>query len=414
MLKRRVVVTGLGILSPLGRNTAETWEAALAGKSGIGPITRFDPSRLATRFAGEVKDFDPASVMDPKEARRYERFIHYGLATAIEAVEDAGITFDEELKDRAGVVYGSGMGGLQAIEDTKMVLVERGPRRVSPFFIPSTIINMVSGIIGMRFGLHGPNYCAVSACASAGHAIADAFHIIQRGEADVMLTGGAESTITELAIAGFNAARALSTRNDDPAGASRPFDKGRDGFVMGEGSATLVLEELEHARARGARIYAEVVGAGASADAYHITAPDPTGRGAALAMRNALRSAGASPEEVGYINAHGTATDLGDVAETDAIKQVFGEHAYKLAVSSTKSMHGHLLGAAAALEGALTVLALKHQVLPPTINLTDPDPQCDLDYVPNQARPVEGLELALSNSFGFGGTNISIAFRRYH
>ncbi|HEY8348163.1 MAG TPA: beta-ketoacyl-ACP synthase II [Symbiobacteriaceae bacterium] len=412
-MERRVVVTGLGVISPLGLSTAETWENALAGKSGIGPITRFDASRLPTRFAGEVKGFDPTTVLEPREVKRYEPFIHYALAATAEAVADSGLTFTDELRERTGVVYGTGMGGLQAIEETKMLLVEKGPRRVSPFFIPSCIINMAPGLIAIRYGLLGPNYSAVSACASAGHAIADAFHIIRRGDADVMITGGSESTVTELAIAGFAAARALSTRNEDPEGASRPFDADRDGFVMAEGAATLVLEELEHAKARGAKIYAEVVGAGASADAYHITAPDPTGRGAVLAMQAALRSAGARPEEVGYINAHATSTDLGDVMETEAIKQVFGDHARKLAVSSTKSMHGHLLGAAAALEAVLTVLALKHQVLPPTINLHRPDPKCDLDYVPNQARPVKGLRMALSNSFGFGGTNVTLAFRRY-
>jgi len=412
-VERRVVVTGLGVISPLGLSTAETWENALAGKSGIGPITRFDASRLPTRFAGEVKGFDPTTVLEPREVKRYEPFIHYALAATAEAVADSGLTFTDELRERTGVVYGTGMGGLQAIEETKMLLVEKGPRRVSPFFIPSCIINMAPGLIAIRYGLLGPNYSAVSACASAGHAIADAFHIIRRGDADVMITGGSESTVTELAIAGFAAARALSTRNEDPEGASRPFDADRDGFVMAEGAATLVLEELEHAKARGAKIYAEVVGAGASADAYHITAPDPTGRGAVLAMQAALRSAGARPEEVGYINAHATSTDLGDVMETEAIKQVFGDHARKLAVSSTKSMHGHLLGAAAALEAVLTVLALKHQVLPPTINLHRPDPKCDLDYVPNQARTVKGLRMALSNSFGFGGTNVTLAFRRY-
>ncbi len=412
-MERRVVVTGLGLVSPLGLSVAENWEAALAGKSGIGPITRFDASRLPTRFAGEVKNFDPTTVMEPKEAKRYETFIHYALAATQQAMADSGLTIEGDLAERAGVVYGSGMGGLGGIENTKLTLVEKGPRRVSPFFIPSCIINMAPGMISMRWNLQGPNYATVSACSSAGHAIADAYHIIKRGEADVMVTGGSESTITELAFAGFASARALSTRNDEPETASRPFSADRDGFVMGEGAGTLILEELEHAKARGAKIYAEVIGAGMSGDAHHVTAPHPEGRGAAQAMRFALRSGGIRPEEVGYINCHATATDLGDAMEVAAIKQVFGEHARKMAISSTKSMHGHLLGAAAAIESILTVLALKDQVLPPTINYTTPDPTCDLDCVPNEARKVDGLQVALSNSFGFGGTNITLAFRRY-
>lgn len=413
-MERRVVITGMGVLSPLGNSVASTWEAALAGRSGIGPITQFDASRLETQFCGEVKDFDPATVMDKKEVKRFERFIHLGIGAAAEAVQDCGLNFAEgDLAERTGVVFGSGMGGLGGIEETKLVLVEKGPRRVSPFFVPSCIINMTAGMIAMKYGVMGPNYGTVSACASAGHAIADAYHIIARGEADVMIGGGSESTITELAFAGFNSARALSTRGDNPQAASRPWDKDRDGFVLSEGGGALVLEELEHALARGAKIYGEIIGAGASADAYHITAPAPDGRGARLAMLGALRSAGLKPEEVGYINAHGTSTDLGDVQETEAIKKVFGDHAYKLAVSSTKSMHGHLLGAAGALEAVLTVLALKEQVIPPTINLENVDPVCDLDYVPGKARKVEGLQVALSNSFGFGGTNVTLAFRRY-
>ena len=412
-MERRVVITGLGMLSPLGNSVAENWENALAGKSGIGPITLFDASRLNTQFGGEVRGFDPSTVMDRKEVKRYERFVHFALGAAAEAVADSGLTFEGELAERSGVVLGTGMGGLLAIEETRMVLNEKGPGRVSPFFIPSCIINMAPGLVSMKYNLLGPNYSTVSACASAGHALADAYHFIQRGEADVMLTGGTESVMTELAFAGFNSARALSTRNENPQAASRPWDKDRDGFVMGEGAGLLVLEELEHAKARGAKIYAEVIGAGMSADAYHITAPHPEGLGAKLAIKGALRSAGIRPEEVGYINAHGTSTDLGDKGETEAIKAVFGEHAYKLAVSSTKSMHGHLLGAAGGVEAILTVLALKHQVLPPTINLENQDPACDLDYVPNKARKVEGLEVALSDSFGFGGTNITLAFRRY-
>jgi 3-oxoacyl-[acyl-carrier-protein] synthase II len=412
-VERRVVVTGIGMVTPLGLSVQETWDAVLAGKSGIGPVTRFDSSRLPTHFAGEVKGFDPSTVMDTKEARRYETFIHYALAAATEAITDSGLTFEGELAERTGVVLGSGMGGLGSIEANTLLLNEKGPKRVSPFFIPGCIINMAPAMISLHYGLLGPNYGTVSACSSSGHALADAYHIIQRGEAEVMITGGAESTITELAMAGFSSARALSTRNDDPQGASRPFSADRDGFVIAEGAGVLILEDLVHAQARGAKIYGEVVGAGASADAYHVTAPSPDGRGAMLAMKAALRSGNIAPEEVGYINAHATSTGLGDEMESGAIKQVFGDHAYKLAVSSTKSMHGHLLGAAAAVEGILCLLALKHQVLPPTINLHTPDPACDLDYVPNQAREVSGLEVALSNSFGFGGTNISLAFRRY-
>lgn len=412
-MERRVVVTGMGLISPLGNSVRANWEAAVAGRSGIGPITRFDASRLPTRFAGEVRDFDPATVMDPKEVRRYDPFIHYALAAAAEAVEDAGLTFEGELAERTGVVFGSGMGGLEGIVENALILQERGPRRISPFFVPRCIINSAAGLISMKYGVHGPNYGTVSACASAGHAIADAMHIIRRGDADVMITGGSEATITELAFAGFSSAKALSTRNDDPQGASRPFDADRDGFVMSEGAGCLVLEELEHARRRGARIYAELAGAGMSGDAYHITAPHPEGRGAVLAMKGALRSARLNPEDVGYINAHATSTDLGDVQESLAIEQVFGDHARKLAVSGTKSMHGHLLGAAGAIEAILTVLSLYHQVLLPTINLHRPDPDCRLDYVPHTAREVRGVEAALCNNFGFGGTNVSLAFRRF-
>jgi 3-oxoacyl-[acyl-carrier-protein] synthase II len=412
-LERRVVITGMGLLSPLGNTVAENWEAALAGKSGIGPITQFDASRLNTQFGGEVRGFEPATVMDAKEVKRFERFIHLAMGAATEAMADCGLVLEGDLAERTGVIWGSGMGGLGGVEETKLVLVAKGPRRVSPFFVPSCIINMAAGLIGIKYGAMGPNYGTVSACASAGHAIADALHLIQRDEADVVVTGGSESTITELAFAGFNSARALSTRNENPQAASRPWDKDRDGFVLSEGAGALVLEELEHALARGAKIYGEVLGAGSSADAYHITAPAPDGRGARLAMANALRSAGLKPEQVGYINAHGTSTDLGDIQETEAIKKVFGEHAYQLAVSSTKSMTGHLLGAAGAIEAILTVLALQNQILPPTINLENPDPACDLDYVPGKARAVEGLEVALSNSFGFGGTNVTLALKRY-
>jgi 3-oxoacyl-[acyl-carrier-protein] synthase II len=404
----------MGLLSPLGNTVADTWEAALAGKSGIGPITLIDASRLETKIAGEVKGFDPTTVMDKKEVRRFERFIHLAIGAAAEAMADAGLgQLEGELAERTGVIVGSGMGGLGGIEDQKLVLVEKGPGRVSPFFVPSCIINMAPGMIAMKYGALGVNYGVVSACASAGHAIADAYHMIQRGELDVIITGGTESTVTDLSISGFNSAKALSTRNDDPEHASRPWDKDRDGFVHSEGSGILVLEDLEHALARGAKIYGEIIGAGASNDAYHITAPHPEGRGAILAMKGALRSAGLKPEEVGYINAHGTSTDIGDRQEVKAIKSIFWEHAYKLAVSSTKSMHGHLLGAAGAIEAILTVMALKNQVLPPTINLENPDEGFDLDFVPGKARPVTGLEVALSNSFGFGGTNVTLAFKRY-
>jgi 3-oxoacyl-[acyl-carrier-protein] synthase II len=412
-MERRVVITGLGMLSPLGNTVAENWGNVRAGKSGIGPITLFDASRLSTQFGGEVKGFDPGSVMDPKEVKRYERFIHLAVGAASEAISDSDLVFEGELAERTGVVLGTGMGGLNAIEEMRMVLHEKGPRRVSPFFIPSCIINMAPGLVSMKYGLLGPNYSTVSACASAGHALLDAYHFISRGEADVMVTGGAESVMTELAFAGFNSAKALSTRNENPQAASRPWDQDRDGFVMGEGAGVLILEELEHALARGAKIYAEVLGGGMSADAHHITAPHPEGRGAILAMKGALRSGRIDPSEVGYINAHGTSTGLGDVAETEAIKKVFGEHAYKLSVSSTKSMTGHLLGAAGGIEAIYSVLALKHQVLPPTINLENVDQACDLDYVPNQSREVSGLKVALSNSFGFGGTNVTLAFRRY-
>lgn len=412
MQQRRVVITGIGMLTPLGNSLAENWAAVLAGRSGIGPITRFDASRLSSRIAGEVRGFDPRAVLDAREVRRYDTFIHYALATTAAALADAGLNLDAIDREQAGVVYGSGIGGLQTILENEAARLEKGPGRVSPFFVPGAIINMAPGLISMRWGLKGPNYATVSACSSSGHAIADSFHLIRRGEARVMVTGGAEAALLELAVAGFANARALSTRNEDPAGASRPFDAGRDGFVIAEGATTLVLEELEHALARGARIYAEVIGAGLSSDAYHITAPCTDGDGAIRAMRAALRSAGVAPEEVGYINAHATSTELGDAAETTAIKGVFGAHAYRLAVSATKSMTGHLLGAAAAVEAAFTALALHHGVLPPTINLTTPDPACDLDYVPNTARPAQ-VEVALSNSFGFGGTNISLALRRY-
>jgi len=412
-MSRRVVITGLGLVSPMGLNVKDNWEAVKAGRSGIATIEKFDPSHLVTHFAGEVKGFDPTVGMDAKDVKRYETFLQFAMAVATESVTDSGLDFAiGERSERTGVVFGSGIGGLEGIENTTKLFMEKGPRRISPFFIPSCIINMSSGLISMKYGLVGPNFGMVSACSSAGHAIADAMHIIKRDEADIMIAGGTEASITALGIAGFNAARALSSRNDDPAGASRPFSADRDGFVMSEGAGSLILEEYEHAKARGAKIYAEVLGAGMSADAYHITAPSPDGRGAALAMKWALRSAGISAEAVGYINAHATSTGLGDAMETTAIKSVFGDHARRLAVSSTKSMHGHLLGAAGAIESILTILALRDQILPPTINYTVPDPECDLDYVPNAARETTGLKVGLCNSFGFGGTNISLAFAR--
>jgi 3-oxoacyl-[acyl-carrier-protein] synthase II len=401
----------MGIVSPVGTGVSRAWDTLLAGKSGIGPVTRFDASRLTTRIAGEVKDFD-ASVLPAKELRRMDTFIHYGLAASIEALQDAGIGAQPENADRIGVCVGSGIGGLPLIADTHTALMESGPRKISPFFIPGSIINMISGNLSIMYGLKGPNYAIVTACTTGNHCIGDAGRMIEYGDADVMVAGGAESTVTEIALGGFAAARALSTRNDDPATASRPWDKGRDGFVMGEGAGVLVLEELEHAKARGARIYCELAGYGMSADAYHITAPPADGEGAARSMFAALRNGGINPDQVDYINAHGTSTPLGDLAETLAIKRCFGEHAYQLAVSSTKSMTGHLLGAAGGIEAVFSVLAIHHQTVPPTINLSDPDEGCDLDYVPNTARNMK-VDVVLSNSFGFGGTNGSLIFRRY-
>jgi 3-oxoacyl-[acyl-carrier-protein] synthase II len=409
-VERRVVVTGVGVVSPLGIGKEEAWAAALAGKSGVGPITRFDAKDLPCRIAGEVKNFDPLRFMDKKEERRNDLFIQFGLAAAQLALEDSKLPLDKPLGERAGVIVGSGMGGLSTLEDTHLTAVNRGHRKVNPFFIPSIIVNLAAGQISIRYGASGVNFAPVSACATGNHSIGEAARHIQHGDADVMIAGGAEATITLLGISGFTAARALSERNDEPEKASRPFDKERDGFVAGEGSGILILEELEHARARDARIYAEVVGYSATADAFHIT--QPSGTGAESAMRLCLRDAELKPEDVGYINAHGTSTPVGDIAETKAIKAVFGEHAKKIAISSTKSMTGHLLGAAGGVEAAFTVLSLHQGVLHPTINLTNPDPECDLDYVPNEARRVPGLRVALSNSFGFGGTNAVLAFKK--
>jgi 3-oxoacyl-[acyl-carrier-protein] synthase II len=409
--KRKVVVTGLGIVSPVGNTVADAWSNIVAGKSGITNITKFDASAFASQVAGEVKGFDVDQYLSPKEARRMDTFIQYGLAAGIQAVRDAGIEVTDENAERIGVSIGSGIGGLQLIEDTDKVYQESGPRKISPFFIPGTIINMISGNLSIMYGFKGPNIAIVTACTTATHAIGDAARFIEYGDADVMIAGGAEAAITELGVGGFAAARALSTRNDDPATASRPWDVDRDGFVIGEGAGVLVLEEYEHAKARGAKIYCELAGFGMSADAYHMTSPSENGEGAARCMRNALRNAGINPDEVDYVNAHGTSTPAGDVAETQALKGFFGDYAKKVAVSSTKSMTGHLLGAAGGIEAVFSALAVLDQTAPPTINIFNQDPQCDLDYVPNVARNMK-IDVAISNSFGFGGTNGTIVFRK--
>jgi len=409
--RRRVVVTGLGIISPVGNTVPEAWTSVLAGKPGIGRVTAFDPSRLACQFAGEVKDFDVTKYLSPKEARRMDRFIHFGMAAGLQAWKDSGNAITPETAERFGINFGSGIGGLPLIEEMHDELKKSGPRRISPFFIPGTIINMIAGNLSIMLGTKGPNLAIVTACTTSTHCIGEATKAIRYGEADVMIAGGAEATVTELAMGGFAAARALSTRNDDPAGASRPWDKDRDGFVLGEGAGAMVLEELEHAKKRGAKIYCEVAGYGVSSDAYHMTAPAEDGDGAFRCMRNALRDAGLGVDTVDYINAHGTSTPLGDIAETVAVKRLLGDRAKQVAVNSTKSMTGHLLGAAGGIEAVFTALALQDQVSPPTINLHTPDPQCDLDYVPNSARKMS-IRTAISNSFGFGGTNGSLVFVR--
>ena len=409
MSRRRVVVTGLGIVSPVGTGVGEAWAAILAGRSGIAPITRFDATGFPTRIAGEVKGFEVSRWLSAKEARRYDTFIHYGLVATMEAVHDAGLAEYQGDKDRCGVCIGSGIGGLPLIEETQRAFLSGGLRKVSPFFVPGSIGNMVAGLASIHYGFRGPNLGTVSACSTANHSIGEASRLIEYGDADIMVAGGAEACVSPLGIGGFIAARALSTRNDDPATASRPWDIGRDGFVLGEGAGVLVLEEYEHARARGAKIHGEIAGYGMSADAHHITAPPEDGGGAARSMLNALRNASLLPPQIDYVNAHGTSTPLGDVAECIAIKRAFGEHAHKLAVSSTKSMTGHLLGAAAGIEAVFTVLAIRDQIAPPTANLFDADPRCDLDFVPRIARPMR-IRAALSNSFGFGGTNATIAF----
>jgi len=409
---RRVVVTGIGLVSPLGTGTAKTWEALLRGESGVAPLSRFDVSRYATRFGAEVKDFDPLAFIDRKEVRKMDPFIRYGLAAAVLAVDDSGIPAADLQSDRAGVHVGSGIGGLGSIEENHKVLLERGPDRVSPFFLVQTIINEASGQISIRFGAKGPNCANATACSTGTHAIGDSFRLIRHGDAEIMIAGGAEAPLTPLSLAGFTAIKALSGRNDDPAHASRPFDAKRDGFVMGEGAGVLILEELGRAETRGARIYAEIVGYGMTSDAFHVAAPDPTGDGACRVMRRAIEEAGIDPSEIQYINAHGTSTELNDKTETAAIKAVFGGAARRLAVSSTKSMTGHLLGAAGGIEAGFTALALHHQILPPTINYEFPDPECDLDYVPNVARKA-GITHALTNSFGFGGTNGALLLKKF-
>jgi 3-oxoacyl-[acyl-carrier-protein] synthase II len=411
-LSRRVVVTGIGLVSSVGIGTETNWSALLSGKSGIGRITRFDTSQFSTQIAGEVRGFDPLQFIEKKDVKKMDIFIQYAIAASQFAMDDAGLKVTPEIADRVGVFIASGIGGFQTIEREHRALLEHGPRRISPFFIPSAIINLAAGQVSIRFGAKGPNSATCTACSASAHAIGDAFEIISRGDADVMLAGGSEAAITPMGVGGFGAMRALSTRNDEPERASRPFDKNRDGFIIGEGSGVVVLETLESARERGATIYAELVGYGMSADAYHITAPSEDGEGAVRVMSRAMKRAGVSPADVDYINAHGTSTPYNDRLETLAIRKCFGEHAPRLAISSTKSMTGHLLGAAGGLEAGITALAVHHQRVPPTINLDEPDPECDLDYVPGAARELP-IRFALSNSFGFGGTNAALLFKRY-
>jgi 3-oxoacyl-[acyl-carrier-protein] synthase II len=410
--KRRVVVTGLGMISPLGVGNEATWQGLVEGRSGIGRITKFDPSAYSSQIAGEVHGFDPEQWMEHKDVKKSDTFIHYAVASAQMAIDDSGLELAKEDSDRVGVIIGSGIGGLPLIEQMHTKLLERGPSRISPFFIPGLIVNLAAGQISIKFGAKGPSSAPATACATGAHAIGDAMRIIRYDEADVMFAGGSEAVITPLALGGFAAMRALSTRNDDPATASRPWDAERDGFVMGEGAGVLILEEREHALARGARIYCEITGYGMSSDAYHITSPAEDGDGMVRVMNRALKDAGLSPTDIQYINAHGTSTPVGDKTETIAIKRVFGEYAYKLAVSSTKSMTGHLLGAAGGLESAIAAMAVKTGILPPTINHHNPDPECDLDYVPNHSRTIE-VQNVLSNSFGFGGTNATLVFSKH-
>ena len=417
-MARRVVVTGLGLITPVGNSVEATWSALMSGQSGVGYIKKFDTERFSVKIAAEVKDFDPLKYIAKKEARKMGAFIHYAIAAATEAIADSGLPmteagkFPDDISENAGTYISSGIGDFWAIEREHSKLLNEGPDRVSPFFIVSAIVNLAAGQVSIRYGAKGPNSATATACSAGAHAIGDSYRIIQRGDADVMICGGAESAITPMSVAGFASMRALSTRNDDPQHASRPFERDRDGFVIGEGAGIVILEELEFAKRRGARIYAELVGYGMTADAFHLTMPDETGSGAIRVMRKTLRDAGIEPEQVGYINAHGTSTPYNDKFETLAIRKTFGEHAYKLAVSSTKSITGHLLGAAGGIEGVFSVLSLYRKVLPPTINYVNPDPDCDLDYVPNTPREAE-VEYALSNSFGFGGTNAALLFKRY-
>ncbi len=411
-MKRRVVVTGIGMITPVGLDTESSWQGLIKGKSGIGPITQFDDKAIPTQIAGEIHGFDPEKYIEPKEIKKMDRFIHLAIAASQMAMDDSGLKITPENAERAGVMVSAGMGGLPAIERVHDAYRDKGFRRITPFFIPMTIINEAAGILSIRYGAKGPNISIVTACATGTHSIGEAFKIIQRSDADIMIAGGTESCICPLGVGGFNAMKALSTRNEEPEKASRPFDATRDGFIMGEGSGIVVLEDMESALKRGARIYAEVVGYGASGDAYHITSPAPNGEGAARCMAAAMKDAGVSPADMGYINAHGTSTKYGDELETMAIKTVFGDRAYKVPVSSTKSMTGHLLGAAGGVEAVVTILALDRGVLPPTINLEHPDPECDLDYIPHTARKTQA-DVAMSNSFGFGGTNGCLVFRRW-
>lgn len=412
MGKKRVVVTGVGIVTPLGIGVEKSWEGLIEGRSGVRRLTHFDSSAFATQIAGEIEGFNPEDYIEPKEVKKMDRFIHLAIAASDMAMKDSGLKVTEANTEKVGVIIGSGIGGLPAIEHYHSVLLERGPRRITPFFIPMLIINLAAGQVSIRFGAKGPNSAVATACASGSHAIGDAFKMIQRGDAEAMIAGGSESVITPLGIGGFNAMKALSTRNNEPEKASRPFDRDRDGFVMGEGSGIMVLESLESALARGANIQAEVVGYGMTSDAYHITSPAPEGEGAARCMTMAFKDGGVKPSDIDYINAHGTSTKYGDELESIAVKTVFKEHAYKVAMSSTKSMTGHLLGAAGGVEAVISVLCMRDNIVPPTINLDNPDPQCDLDYVPNKARKME-VNCVMSNSFGFGGTNACLIFKRY-
>ena len=411
-MKRRVVVTGLGAVTPLGIGAEKTWKALCAGKSGIGRISRFDTTNFQTKIAGEVKDFDPEDFLDKKQVRRMDSFVHYCMAATIMAMEDSKLEVANQDAERIGVLIGTGLGGLPTLEKNHTLLIEGGPKKISPFFIPMMIANMAPGQIAIHFGIKGPNTCVVTACAAGSHAIGDSYKVIQRGDADIMVAGGTEATITPLNIGGFNSMKAISTNNDEPEKASRPFDKNRDGFVPAEGAGTIILEELELALKRGANIYGEIVGYGLTSDAFHITAPDPQGGGAARCMKMALLDANISPHEVDYINAHGTSTPLNDTIETIAIKTVFNEYSKKIPVSSTKSMTGHLLGAAGGVEAVFTILTIRDGIIPPTINYETPDPDCDLDYVPNVARRAD-VRIAISNSFGFGGTNATLVFKRF-